>query len=189
MSLTTMKEILAPLSSASDAMSDALSQAKSDLAGGISDARESLSDGAQRSMRKAQKSSDRARRAWYERADLVRSRSHEAADQAAAKYHMALDVLSSAWTRAIRAFRDAGDQANDLEIRLRKDAKRYSQKGASWARANPHILAAGVAVAGYFIIRAYRKRRALRLEEDKDSVTHEVGNAANDEAVRTTRSA
>ena len=189
MSLTSLKEILAPLSSASDAMSDALSQAQSDLGGGISNARDSLADGAQRSMRKAQKSSERARRAWYERADLVRSRSQDTADQAVAKYQMALDVLSSAWTRALKAFRDAGSQANDLEVRLRQDATRYSRQGASWARNNPHIIAAGVAVAGYLIIRAYRKRRAQRIEQDKDSVTHEVGNAANDEAVHTTRTA
>jgi len=189
MSLTTMKEILAPLSSASDAMSDALSQAKSDLAGGIADARDSLSDGAQRSMRKAQKSSERARRAWYERKDLVRSRSQEAADQTVAKYQMALDMLSSAWSRASKAFRDAGEQASDLEVRVRRDATRYSRQGANWARNNPHIVAAGIAVAGYFIIRAYRKRRALRLEENKDPVTNEVGDAANDEAVHTTRSA
>ena len=189
MSLTTMKEILAPLSSASDAMSDALYQAKSDLAGGISDARDSLADGAQRSMRKAQKSSDRARRAWYERADIVRSRSNDAASQAAAKYQMALDMLSSAWSRASKAFRDAGQQAGDLEVRMQREATRYSRQGAKWARNNPHIVAAGIAVAGYFVIRAYRKRRALRLEQDKDSVTHEVGDAANDEAVRSTRSA
>jgi hypothetical protein len=189
MSLTSMKEILAPLSSATDAMSDALYQAKSDLAGGISDARDSLADGAQRSIRKAQTSRDRARRAWYERAGIVRSRSQNAADQAVAKYKTALDVLSSAWTRASKAFRDAGDQASDLEVRVRRDATRYSRQSASWARANPHIVAAAIAVGGYFVIRAYRKRRALRLELDKDSVTHEVGNAANDEAVRTTRSA
>ena len=189
MSLTTMKEILAPLSSASDAMSDALSQAKSDLACGISDARDSIADGAQRSMRKAQKSSERARRAWYERAGIVRSRSQDAADQAVAKYQTALGLLSSAWSRAGKALRDAGEQASDLEVRVSRDAKRYSRQSANWARENPHIIAAGVAVAGYFIIRAYRKRHTLRLEEDKDSVTHEVGNAANDEAVRTSRSA
>lgn len=189
MSLTTMKEILAPLSSASDAMSDALSKAKSDLACGISDARDSLADGAQRSMGKAQKSGDRARRAWYERADVVRSRSQDAADNAVAKYQAALGLLSSAWSRASSAFRDAGEQASDLEVRVRKDATRYSRQGASWARSNPHIIAAAVAVSGYFVIRAYRKRRALRLEENKDSVTHDVGDAANDEAVRATRSA
>ncbi len=189
MSLTSMKEILAPLSSASDAMSDALYQAKSDLASGISNARDSISDGAQRSMRKAQKSSDRARRAWDERADIVRGRSQDAADQVVAKYQTALDMLSSAWTRASAAFRDAGDQASDLEVRVRRDAQRYSQQGASWARKNPHVIAGVVAVAGFLAIRAYRKRRALRIEEEKDSVTHEVGNAANDEAVRNTRSA
>jgi hypothetical protein len=189
MSLTTMKEILAPLSSASDAMSDALHQAKSDLAGGMSNARDSLADGAQRSLRKAQKSTDRARRAWYERAGIVRSRSNEAADQAVAKYQAALGIMSSAWSRASKAFRDAGDQASDLEVRVRTDAKRYSRQSVGWARENPHVVAAVVAVAGYFAIRAYRKRRALRLEEDKDSVTNEVGNAANDEAVRTSRSA
>ena len=189
MSLTTMKEILTPLSSASDAMSDALYQAKSDLACGISDARDSLTDGAQRSLRKAQKSSDRARRAWYERKDIVRNRSQDAADQASAKYQMALDMLSAAWSRASKAFRDAGEQAGDLEVRMRRDAQRYSREGATWARNNPHIIAAGVAVAGYLVIRAYRKRRALRIEQDKDPVTHEVGDAANDEAVRAARSA
>jgi hypothetical protein len=189
MSLTTMKEILAPLSSASDAMSDALSKAKSDLACGISDASDSLADGAQRSMSKAQKSGDRARRAWYERADIVRSRSQDAADQAVAKYQSELGLLSTAWSRASNAFRDAGEQAGDLEVRMRRDASRYSREGASWARNNPHIIAGVVAVGGYLAIRAYRKRRALRIEEDKDPVTHEVGDAANDEAVRSTRSA
>jgi len=184
-----MKEILAPLSSASDAMSDALSKAKCDLADGISDARDSLSDGAQRSMRKAQKSSERARRAWYERKDVVRARSQDAADQAVAKYQIALDMLSSAWSRASKAFRDAGEQASDLETRVRRDAAQYSRQGANWARNNPHIIAAGVAVAGYLVIRAYRKRRALRLEESKDVTHDEVGDAANDEAVHTTRSA
>ena len=189
MSLTMMKEILAPLSSASDAMSDALSKARSELACGISDASDTLADGAKRSMSKAQKSGDRARRAWYERADVVRSRSQDAADQAVAKYQTALGLLSSAWSRASSAFRDAGEQAGDLEVRVRRDAARYSRESASWARSNPHIVAAVVAVGGYFVIRAYRKRRALRLEEDKDPVTHDVGDAANDEAVRATRSA
>ena len=193
MSLTTMKEILSPLSSASDAMSDALHQAKSDLASGIGDARSSLADGAQRSLRKAQGSRDRARRAWSERADIVRGRSQDAADQASATYRAALDALSGTWTRALKAFRDAGDQATDLatdlEVRVRRDAQQYSRRGATWARNNPHIVAAAVAVAGYFIIRSYRKRRARRLEDEKDQVTHEVGNAANDEAVPTTRSA
>ncbi len=189
MSLTTMKEILSPLSSASDAMSDALHQAKSDLAGGLGDARDSLADGAQRSLRKAQSSRDRARRAWSERADLVRSRSQDAADQASATYRAALDALSGTWTRALKAFRDAGDQATDLEVRVRRDARQYSRRGATWARNNPHIVAAAVAVAGYFIIRSYRKRLAQRLEDEKDQVKHEVGNAANDEAVPTTRSA
>lgn len=187
MSLTSMKEILAPLSSASDAMSDALHQAKSDLTSGLQDARASLSDGAQRSLRKAQGSRDRARRAWYERADIVRNRSQDAVDQASATYRTALDAMSSAWSRAVKAFRDAGDQATDLEVRVRRDATRYSRQGASWARNNPHIVAGAIAVAGYFVIRAYRKRRAQRLEEAKDSVTQEVGDAANDEAVRTTR--
>jgi hypothetical protein len=102
---------------------------------------------------------------------------------------MALDALSSAWSRASKAFRDAGDQASDLEVRVRRDATRYSRQGATWARNNPHIVAAAVAVAGYFVIRAYRKRRALRIEESKDSVKNEVGNAANDEAVHTARTA
>ena len=47
MSLTTMKEILAPLSSASEAMSDALQQAQDDLSCGVNDARASLSGGAE----------------------------------------------------------------------------------------------------------------------------------------------
>jgi hypothetical protein len=189
MSLTTVKEILAPLSSASDAMSDALRQAKSDLACGIQDANDSLLDGAQRSLRKAQTTGDRARRAWYERSALVRSRSGDAADQAAATYRVALDALSSAWTRATKAFRDAGDQAGELQVRVRHDATRYSRQGVSWARSNPHIVAAGIAVAGYFVIRAYRKRLAQRLENSKDAVTNEAGDAANDEAVHTTRTA
>jgi ElaB/YqjD/DUF883 family membrane-anchored ribosome-binding protein len=187
MSLTSLKEIFAPLSSASDAMSDALNQAKSDLANGLGDARATLADGAQRSLKKAKGSRDRARRAWYERTDLVRDRSQDAVDQASATYRNALDAMSSAWNRAMKAFRDAGDQAGDLQVRVRKDATRYSRQGASWARENPHIVAGAVAVVGYFAIRAYRKRRAQRIEDAKDSVTQEVGDAANDEAVRATR--
>lgn len=189
MSLTTLKEIFAPLSSAGDELSDALHQAKSDLAGGVQDARDSLADGADRSLRKARSSRDRARRAWYERADLVRSRSQDAAGQATAMYRAVIDALSTARARAVKAFRDASAQANDLEVRVRRDTTRYSQQGASWARKNPHLVAAAVAVAGYFVIRGYRKRRARLLEESKDPVTNEVGNAANDEAVHTTRTA
>lgn len=187
MSLTSMKEILAPLSSASEAMSDALQRAQDDLSSGVSDARASLSKGAQRSLKNAKTSSDRAKRAWYERADLVRDRSQDAADQAVATYRNAIDALSNTWNRAVKAMRTAGDQAADLETKVRKDATKYSRQSASWARQNPHIVAVGVAVAGYLIIRGYRKRKQRRLEALAEEATREVGNAANDEAVHTQR--
>jgi len=187
MSLTSMKEILAPLSSASDAMSDALQQAQEELSSGVSGATSSLSKGVKRSLSKAQKSSDRARRAWYERADMVRDRSSEAAEQAATTYRNALDALSSTWSRALKAVRAAGEQAQDLEVNVRRETERYSRQSATWARKNPHIIAAAVAVAGYLVIRSYRKRKQRRLEAEE--VTGEVGNAANDEAVHTQRSA
>ena len=187
MSLTTVKQILAPLSSASEAMSDALQQAREDLSGGVSDARNSLADGATRSLKNARASSDRARRAWYERADLIKGRSQDVADQATNSYRNALAALSGTWNRAAKAIRSAGDQAAELELKVRKDATRYSQRGASWARQNPHIIAAGVAVAGYLVIRAYRKRKQRRLEALSEEATRDVGNAANDEAVHTQR--
>src|ERR1700722_8780736 len=187
MSLTTMKEILAPLSSASEAMSDALQQAQDDLSSGVNDARASLSGGAKRSLKNAKASGERARRAWSERTDLVRDRSQEAANQAASTYRNALDALSSTWSRAVKAVRTAGDQAADLEIKVRKDAEKYTRRGASWARENPHIVAAVVAVAGYLVIRSYRKRKQRRLEAQADEATRDVGNAANDEAVHTQR--
>ena len=187
MSLTTVKEILAPLSSASEAMSDALQQAQDDLSSGVSDARTSLAGGAKRSLKNAKTSGARARRAWYERADLIRDRSQDAADQAATSYHNALAALSSTWNRAAKAMRNAGDQGAELEVRVRKDATKYSQRGAGWARQNPHIVAAVVAVAGYLIIRGYRKRKQRRLEALSDEATRDVGNAANDEAVHTQR--
>ena len=187
MSLTTMKEILAPLSSASEVMSDALQQAQEDLSSGVSDASASLSGGAKRSLKNAKASGERARRAWYERTNLVRDRSQDAADQAAATYRNAIDALSSTWTRAVKAMRAAGDQAVDLEVKVRKDAQKYSRRSASWARENPHIVAAVVAIAGYLVIRSYRKRKQRRLEAQADEATRDVGNAANDEAVHTQR--
>ncbi len=188
MSLTTVKQILAPLSSATDAMSDALQQAQADLAGGIDDAKHTLSAGARSSLRNAQTSGERARRAWYERAGIVRDRSTDAADQAAAAYRHAIDVLSATWNRAVKAARSAGDQAIDLETQMAKNAQVYSQRSASWARRNPHVVAAAVAVAGYLVIRSYRKRKQRRLELAEE-VTNDVGDAANDEAVHTQRSA
>ena len=187
MSLTTMKEILAPLSSASEAMSDALHQAQDDLSSGVGDARASLSGGAKRSLKNAKASGERARRAWYERTDLVRNRSQEAANQAASTYRNAIDALSSTWSRAVKAVRTAGDQAVDLEIKVRKDAEKYSRRSASWARENPHIVVAVVAVAGYLVIRSYRKRKQRRLEAQADEAARDVSDAANDEAVHTQR--
>jgi hypothetical protein len=184
-----MKEILAPLSSASEAMSDALQQAQDDLSCGVDDAQASLSGGAKRSLKNAKTSGERARRAWYERTDLVRDRSQEAANQAAATYRNALDALSNTWNRAVKAMRAAGDQAADLEVKVRKDAETYSRRSVSWARQNPHIVAAVVAVAGYLVIRSYRKRKQQRLEAQPDEGTNDVGDAANDEAVHTQRAA
>jgi hypothetical protein len=187
MSLTTVKEILAPLSSASEAMSDALQQAQDDLSGGVSDARASIAGGAKRSLKSAKISGDRARRAWYERADLIRDRSQDAQDQAATSYRNALAALSGTWSRAAKALRNAGDQAGELEVKIRTDAAKYSQRGAGWARQNPHIVGAVVAVAGYLIIRGYRKRKQRRLKALADEATRDVGDAANDEAVHTQR--
>ena len=187
MSFTTLKEILAPLSSASDAMSDALLQAQDDLSSGVSDARSSIADGTKRSLKNARTSGQRARRAWYERAEFVRNRSQEAADQAASSYQNALAGLSATWNRAAKAIRSAGDQAADVEVKVRKQATRYSEQGAGWARHNPHIIAGVVAIAGYFIIRGYRKRKQRRLEALADQTTGDVGDAANDEAVHTQR--
>ncbi len=189
MSLTSIKEILAPLSTASAAMSDALQQAQDSLSEGIGDARTSLSKGAKKSLTNAQTSGERARRAWLERSDLVRERSADAADQASATYRNALEALSETWNRAVKAVRSTGAQAADIEERVRRDAMVYSNKSAGWARQNPHIIAAAVAVAGYLAIRSYRKRRLRRLEEQNGDVTGEVGDAANDEAVHTKRSA
>jgi hypothetical protein len=187
MSLTTVKEILAPLSSASEAMTDALQQAQEHLSGGVSDARASLAGGAKRSLKSARTSGDRARRAWYERADLIRDRSQDAADQAATSYRNALAALSGTWSRASKALRNAGDQAGELEVKVRADAAKYSQRSVGWARQNPQIVAAVVAVAGYLIIRGYRKRKQRRLEALADEATRDVGDAANDEAVHTQR--
>ena len=189
MSLTSIKEILAPLSSASAAMSDALQQAQDDLSSGVGDARVSLTKGAKQSLRGAQTSGGRARRAWLERSDLVRERSADAADQASATYRHALDALSETWNRAVKAVRSARTQAADIEDRVRRDAVVYSDRSVSWARKNPHVIAAAVAVAGYFVIRSYRKRRLRRLEEQNAEVTGDVGSAANDEAVHTKRTA
>jgi hypothetical protein len=187
MSLTSVKEILAPLSSASEAMSDALQQAQDDLSGGVSDARASIAGGAKRSLKSAKTSGERARRAWYERADLIRDRSQDAADQAASSYRNALAALSGTWSRAAKALRNAGDQAGELEVKIRTDAAKYSQRGAGWARQNPHIVAAVVAVAGYLIIRGYRKRKQRRLEALANEATGDVGDAANEAAVHTQR--
>ena len=65
--------------------------------------------------------------------------------------------------------------------------EKYSRRSASWARENPHIVAAVVAVAGYLVIRSYRKRKQRRLEAQAEEATRDVGNAANDEAVHTKR--
>ena len=189
MSFTSMKEILAPLSSASSALSDALQQAHDDLSSGVDDARTTLSKGAKRSLRNAQTSGERARRAWAERSDAVSKRSSDAADQASATYRQALDAISETWNRAVSAVRSAGGQASDLQDRVRSDAVRYSNRSTGWARENPHIIAAAVAVAGFLVIRSYRKRRLRRLENENADVTKDIGNAANDEAVHNKRTA
>ncbi|MEP6483988.1 MAG: hypothetical protein ABJB01_06020 [Rudaea sp.] len=187
MSLTKMKDILAPLSSASDAMSEALQQAREELSSGIGEAGSALNKGMKQSLKNAQKSSDRATRAWYERSDMVRNRSSDAADQAALTYRHALDALSGTWNRALQAVRAAGEQAQDLDVNVRRETQRYSRQTTTWAKENPYIVAAAVAAAGYLVIRTYRKRRQRRLEAE--DVTGPVGNAANDEAVHTKRSA
>ncbi|MDR3389950.1 MAG: hypothetical protein P4L92_23180 [Rudaea sp.] len=158
---TSARQIFAPLLSATRAMADAAGTAQADLIEGAGNARDHLNSGIEHSLHDIGESNARIQAATKRIVGLAKASRVQATESGRTLLNDALDHFSQARNR-LKSDLVAG--SNDAAQRYRKASAQLetsATQAKAWARKNPHLVVATLAVAGYLLIRRYRRRRQL----------------------------